>query len=259
VNELVIPKSVLIDMDGVLIRDDAMIPGADEFLARLDATGRRYLLVTNNCLYSPRELQSRLQSLGLHVDLDHLWTSPLATARFVSDQRPRGTAFVIGETCLHEALADVGYQEQSDHTDFVVLGETWRYSFDDFAIAIRLLENGSRFVATNPETTGVSLAGTLPGCGAIAALLQQASGVAPFFVGKPNPLMLLEAMRTMRATAEETLLIGDRMDTDILAGVQVGVASVLVLSGASNSRDADRYPYRPNWVYDSVAGLVEHC
>ncbi|MFZ1061913.1 MAG: HAD-IIA family hydrolase [Acidimicrobiales bacterium] len=254
-----LPRGVLCDMDGVLIRDDAMIKGADEFLNRLEKTGRDYLVVTNNSLYSPRVLQQRLESLGLSVARERLWTSPLATARFVSDQRPRGTAFIIGENCLHEALADVGYRERSEQVDFVVLGETWDYCFDEFVTAIRLLEQGGRFVATNPEASGAGRAGTMPGCGAMAALLERASGVTPFFVGKPNPLMLLEAARTMGSTSATTLMIGDRMDTDVLAATQAGMASVLVLTGVSDARDAERYPYRPNWVVDSVADLIDRC
>jgi NagD protein len=256
VNDAGLPAYVLCDMDGVLIKDDALIAGAADFIDYLNATGRAFLIVTNNSLFSPSELQDRMATMGLHVGLGAFWTSALATARFAADQRPGGSAFVIGEKSLHEAVRDVGYVESTDAPDFVILGETWDYSFDDFAIAIRLLESGSRFIATNPETSGLTPEGALPGCGAMAALIEAASGVAPLYVGKPSPLMLLEALRTLGATSEDAVFIGDRMDTDILAGVQAGVRTALVLSGVATRADVDRYPYRPDLVIDSIADLL---
>jgi NagD protein len=251
--------NVLCDMDGVLIKDNALIPGAAEFIAQLSLSGRSFLIVTNNSLFSPKELQVRLSSMGLHVEEGHFWTSTLAAARFAADQRPEGSAFVIGENCLHEAVQAAGYRKDQDSPDFVILGETWEYSFSDFATATRLVKAGSRFIATNPEASDRTSQGWLPGCGAMAALVQAASGVAPFFIGKPNPLMLHEALRTLDATSQDTVFIGDRMDTDILAGIQAGPKTILVLSGVATREDADRFPFRPGRIVNSVADLVSEC
>lgn len=247
----------LCDMDGVLLNDGAMVPGADQFLERLRRSDRRFLVLTNNSLFTPRKVVAQLSELGLGVDVDQVWTSALATAQFVSRQRPRGTAFVIGEESIHEAIDDVGYRETPDRPDYVVMGETWDYSFDEFATAIRAIRGGSHFVATNPEPTGPTPDGSLPGCGAMAALIMSATGVAPFFVGKPNSLMLREAMERLDAPTHSSVMVGDRMETDILAGVDAGLATILVLSGANDETDAVRYPFRPTRVAHSVADLVD--
>ncbi|MBW4030789.1 MAG: HAD family hydrolase [Acidobacteria bacterium] len=247
----------LCDMDGVLINDGAIVPGADRFLERLRRTGRHFLVLTNNSLFTPAEVVAQLAVLGLEVEVDRVWTSALATAQFVANQRPEGTAFVIGRESVHRALADTGYRETADRPDYVVLGETWDYSFDDFATAVRAIEGGSHFVATNPEPTGPTPDGSLPGCGAMAALLEKATGVAPFFVGKPNSLMLREALGMLNASTHTSVMIGDRMETDVLAGVDAGLATILVLSGANDERDATRFPFRPSRVVKSVAELVD--
>jgi NagD protein len=243
-------------MDGVFIRDDALIPGADQFLARLRASALPFLILTNNSFFTPGQLRQRLCSVGLDVAEDELWTSPLATADFVSSQRPRGSAFVIGEESLRRALQDVDYTITDRDPDYVVLGETWTNSFDDIATAARLVSGGARFVATNPEPTGPTTDGSLPGCGAVAALIERASGVAPYVVGKPNSLMLREGLTRLGAHSSSTVMIGDRMDTDIQAGVEVGLETILVLSGASSSDDVESYPFHPSRVVGSVAELV---
>ena len=247
----------LCDMDGVLINDGAIVPGADEFLDRLRRTDRRFLVLTNNSLFTPLEIVAQLGARGVDVEVNQVWTSALATAHFVSRQRPGGTAFVIGQESVHRAIADAGYRESSAHPDYVVLGETWDYSFDDFSTAIRVIKGGSHFVATNPEPTGPTPDGSLPGCGAMAALIASATGVAPFFVGKPNSLMLREAMDRLEAPTQSSVMIGDRMETDILAGVDAGLATILVLSGANDEADARRYPFRPSRVARSVAELID--
>ncbi len=195
--------------------------------------------------------------MGLEVDEKQLWTSALATAQFVHTQRPEGRAFVIGETSLHVALHDVGYHEDSQNPDYVVLGETQDYSFDDFATATRLIEAGSHFVATNPEPTGPSPDGSLPGCGAMAALIERATGVVPYFVGKPNSVMIREALRILEAHSTTTVMIGDRVETDIRAGTEAGLETILVLSGVAGEGDVDRFPYRPSRVVGSVADLID--
>jgi NagD protein len=244
-------------MDGVLIADGSMIEGAGRFLERLRTTGRRFLILTNNSLFTPRELRDQLSGMGIEVAEGQLWTSALATAQFVHSQRPQGTAFVIGEESVHLALHDVGYRENSKDPDYVVLGETQEYSFGDFATAIRLIEGGSHFVATNPEPTGPSPDGSLPGCGAMAAIIERATGVKPYFVGKPNSMMIREAMNVLQTHANTAVMIGDRMETDILSGIRAGLETILVLSGANVERDANRYPYRPSRVISSVADLID--
>ncbi len=247
----------LCDMDGVLIDDGSMIEGADRFLERLRSTGRKFLILTNNSLFTPQELRDQLSSMGLEVSESQLWTSALATAQFAHVQRPQGTAFVIGEDSIHVALRDVGYREDSKNPDYVILAETQKYSFDDFATAIRLIERGSRFVATNPEPTGPSPDGSLPGCGAMAAIIERATGVAPYFVGKPNSMMIREAMNVLQAHSDTAVMVGDRMETDILSGIDAGLETILVLSGANGEEDANRFPYRPSRVVGSIADLID--
>jgi NagD protein len=244
-------------MDGVFVRDGHAIPGADKFLERLSSSGRSFLILTNNSMFSPRQLREGLVSVGLAVEEAQLWTSALATAEFVNTQRPGGTAYVIGEPSLHEALGEVGYTVSPVDPAYVVLGETQHYSFDEITTAIRLIDRGARFVATNPEPTGPSAEGSLPACGAVAALIQRATGVAPYFIGKPNPLMIREGLDTLGAHSSSTVMIGDRMETDILAGIEAGLETILVLSGVTTEAEVDRYPFRPSRIVASVADLVD--
>jgi NagD protein len=249
--------SWLCDMDGVFIADGHMVKGADQFLSRLRSSGRSFLVLTNNSLFSPKELSAKLSSMGLDVGEEQMWTSALATAQFVHSQRPKGTAYVIGESSLHEALENVGYHDGTANADYVVLGETWNYSFDDITTAIRLIERGCSFVATNPETTGPTPEGSHPGCGAMAALIESATGVKPYFVGKPNPVMIRDALNIMGAHSESTIMIGDRMETDILAGTGAGVETILVLSGVAQRHEIGNYAYQPSRVVDSIADLID--
>jgi NagD protein len=249
--------SWLCDLDGVLIDNGRAIAGAAEFLERLAVSDRPHLILTNNSMYSPAELRARLATAGLDVDEARLWTSALATARFVAGQRPGGAAYAIGQESLHEALRDVGYRSDDRSPDYVILGETQHYSFDAIATAIRLVERGAHFIATNPEPTGPSPEGPLPACGAVAALVERATGVAPYFVGKPNPLMITEGLGLLGASPSSTAIVGDRMETDVLAGVEAGLETILVLSGVTKIGDLERFPYRPSRVVDSVADLVD--
>jgi NagD protein len=249
-------RSWLCDLDGVLVRDGSLIDGAAELMARLRATDRRFLIFTNNSFHTPEELRDRLKPEGLVVEPDQIWTCALATAHFVHSQRPGGSAFVIGERSIHVALADVGYREDAEHPDYVVMAETRDYSYDQITTAIRHIERGSRFVATNPEPSGQGPGGTEPGVGAMAALIQRATGVTPYFVGKPNAFMIREGLRRLDAHSESTVIIGDRMDTDIAAGTEAGLKTILVLTGESSRDQADAYPYRPTLVVESVADLL---
>ena len=244
------------DMDGVLVHELAPLPGADQFLRRLRELGRPFLLLTNNSIFTRRDLAARLQASGLEVEEEAIWTSALATARFLEDQRPGGTAFVVGESGLTTALYQSGYTLTDSEPDYVVLGETRTYSFERITQAIRLVAAGARFIATNPDSTGPSPTGPLPATGSVAALITRATGIEPYFVGKPNPLMMRTALNTLEAHSETTAIIGDRMDTDIVAGLEAGLETILVLTGVTAAAEAERYPYRPSRIVDSVADLV---
>ncbi len=250
--------SYLMDMDGVLVHEEHMIPGADQFVGELDERGTNYVVVTNNPIYTRRDLRARLLAAGLDIAEDRIWTSALATARFLHSQRPSGSAYVIGEVGLTTAMHEAGYVLTDRDPDYVVLGETRTYSFEAITTAIRLIDKGARFVATNPDATGPSRQGLMPAAGAVAALIEKATGKKPYFVGKPNPLMMRSALRSIGAHSESTLMIGDRMDTDVIAGLEAGLATILVLTGISTRETIEQFPFRPTLVIDSVADLVGH-
>lgn len=248
-------QNFITDMDGVLVRGSTLIPGADRFIHFLQANQIPYLVLTNNSMYTPRDLAHRLQRIGLNIPEASIFTSAMATAQFLHSQRPAGTAFVVGESGLTEAIHRVGYVITDLNPDYVVLGETTNYNYEFITKAIRLIAGGARFVATNPDVSGPTERGIVPGCGAVAALIQQATGKEPFFVGKPNPLMMRTALNYLGVHSEETAMIGDRMDTDIIAGVESGLETILVLSGMTGRSDIERYPYRPTHVFDSIADI----
>ncbi|MFE4538064.1 HAD-IIA family hydrolase [Streptomyces scopuliridis] len=250
-------ESWLTDMDGVLIHEGVPIPGAAEFIKRLRESGRPFLVLTNNSIYTPRDLQARLARMGLDVPVDNIWTSALATAKFLEDQRPGGTAYVIGEAGMTTALHDIGYILTDHEPDYVVLGETRTYSFEALTRAIRLINGGARFICTNPDETGPSTEGPLPATGAVAALITKATGKAPYFAGKPNPLMMRTGLNAIGAHSETSAMIGDRMDTDVLAGLEAGMETFLVLTGVTTPGDVDRYPFRPSKIVDSIADLID--
>ena len=230
------PKPIecwMTDMDGVLVHEGRLIPGADEFIARLRETGRPFLVLTNNSIYTPRDLQFRLRTSGIDLPVESIWTSALATATFLDDQRPEGSAYVVGEAGLTTALHDIGYVLTDNAPDYVVLGETRTYSFEAVTTAIRLIRGGARWVATNPDPVGPSRDGVLPATGAVAAL------------------------NRLQAHSETTVMVGDRMDTDIIAGLEAGMRTVLVLTGITQADEVERFPYRPNRVVASIADLVQ--
>jgi NagD protein len=246
----------LMDMDGVLVRGSQIIPGADEFIGRLRNAQRPFLILTNNSMYTPRDLQARLALIGLHVRVEEIFTSGLATAQFLKNQKPNGTAYVIGESGLTTAMHDVGYILTDTNPDYVILGETTTYSFQRLSQAIRLIREGARFIATNPDVIGPSESGLIPATGAVAALISEATGVRPYFVGKPNPLMMRSALRQLNGHSESSVMIGDRMDTDIIAGTEAGVRTILVLSGVTAREQVERFPYRPTHIHESVADIL---
>ncbi|MCD9141576.1 HAD-IIA family hydrolase [Streptomyces albireticuli] len=250
-------ESWLTDMDGVLMHEGIPVPGADAFIKRLRDSGKPFLVLTNNSIYTPRDLHARLARIGLDVPVENIWTSALATAKFLDDQRPGGTAYVIGEAGLTTALHDIGYVLTDHDPDYVVLGETRTYSFEALTKAIRLINAGARFIATNPDETGPSAEGALPATGSVAALITKATGRDPYFVGKPNPLMMRAGLNAIGAHSETSAMIGDRMDTDVLAGLEAGMETFLVLTGLTRAEEVDLHPFRPSRVVDSIADLVD--
>ncbi|HNS01062.1 MAG TPA: HAD-IIA family hydrolase [Anaerolineae bacterium] len=248
-------KNYLIDMDGVLVSGRTIIPGADQFIQRLQASGAEFLVLTNNPLYTPGDLAHRFKLIGLDIPSERIFTSAMATARFLHSQRPQATAFVIGESGLTSPIHELGYVITDIEPDYVVLGETHSYNLEQITTAIRLVAGGAHFLATNPDPSGPGEGGIVPACGAMAALIERATGVAPFFVGKPNPLMMRMALNYLDVHSEDTVMVGDRMDTDIIGGVQAGLETILVLTGVTAEADVRRFPYQPTRIVPSVAEI----
>jgi NagD protein len=248
-------KYYLLDMDGVILRGAALIQGAAEFIHRLRDRGIPFFIFTNNSIYTPRDLQMRLSYMGLSLPSESIFTSALATAQFLHSQRPGGTAYAIGESGLTTALHDIGYVLTDQEPEYVVLGETVTYSFERITRAIRFVSAGARFIATNPDVNGPGEGGIVPGTGAVASLISAATGIKPYYVGKPNPLMMRTALRSLNAHSEDSVIVGDRMDTDIIAGLESGLRTILVLTGVTRREQVELFPYRPTWVRDSVADI----
>ncbi|HET6481920.1 MAG TPA: HAD-IIA family hydrolase, partial [Actinoplanes sp.] len=246
-------ESWLTDMDGVLVHEGVPVPGAPEFVHRMKTSGKPFLILTNNSIYTPRDLQARLFRMGIEVPEQSIWTAALATAQFLADQRPGGTAYVIGEAGLTTAMHAAGYVLTEFDPDYVVLGETRTYSFEAITKAIRLIDAGAKFICTNPDATGPSNEGALPAAGSVAAMISKATGVDPYFVGKPNPLMMRSALNALDVHSETTAMIGDRMDTDIISGLEAGLRTVLVLTGSTRREMVETFPYRPTRIVDSIA------
>ncbi|WP_154796063.1 HAD-IIA family hydrolase [Occultella kanbiaonis] len=246
----------LTDMDGVLVHEESALPGAAEFIATLRQKQVPFQILTNNSIFTPRDLAARLRVSGIEVEEGSIWTSALATATFLADQIPGGSAYVIGEAGLTTALYERGYTLTDTDPDYVMLGETRTYSFSAITRAIRLVAAGARFIATNPDVTGPSAEGPLPATGSVAAMITAATGRKPYFVGKPNPVMIRTAMNRIEAHSEHTAMIGDRMDTDIVAGMEAGLRTYLVLTGSTKRADVEGYPFQPSAVHDGIADLI---
>ncbi len=246
----------LTDMDGVLVHEEHALPGAAELIDRWVDTSKRFLVLTNNSIYTPRDLAARLARSGLHVPEENIWTSAMATGAFLASQPGEKTAYVIGEAGLTTALHEAGFVLTDTDPDFVVLGETRTYSFEAITKAIRHIEAGARFIITNPDATGPSREGTLPATGAIAAMITAATQRHPYVVGKPNPMMFRSAMNRIEAHSETTAMIGDRMDTDIVAGMEAGLHTVLVMTGVTTEADVEKYPFRPDQILPGVEALL---
>jgi NagD protein len=246
----------LTDMDGVLVHENQALPGAAALLQQWRDEGKPYLVLTNNSMFTPRDLSARLRASGLEVPEEAIWTSALATAAFLKEQMPGGSAFVIGEAGLTTALHEAGFIMTDTEPDYVVVGETRNYSFEAITRAIRLIDAGARFIATNPDATGPSAEGPMPATGAVAALITKATGREPYVVGKPNPMMFRSALNKIGAHSENTGMIGDRMDTDVVAGIEAGLHTILVLSGISDAAEIEKYPFRPSEILSGVTELL---
>ena len=250
-------KSWLADMDGVLVHEGHALPGAAQLIKQWQDSESPFLVLTNNSIYTPRDLSARLRATGLDIPEERIWTSALATAAFLNKQKPYGSAYVLGEAGMTTALHEIGYVQTDQNPDYVVLGETRNFNFDSLTKAIRLINTGARFIATNPDATGPSAEGVLPATGSVAALITKATGREPYIVGKPNPMMFRSAMNKISAHSESTGMIGDRMDTDVVAGIEAGLHTVLVLTGIADDNEISKYPFRPTEILNSVADLLE--
>lgn len=245
----------LIDMDGVIYRGNELIPGAERFIHELRSADIPFLFLTNNSQRTRRDVATKLQRLGFDVEEEHVFTCAMATARFLAQQRPRGTAYVIGEGGLLNALHSNGYAVVDKDPDYVVIGEGRTVTFETVETALGMILGGAKLVATNLDPNCPTQLGTRPGCGAIVAMLETASGLRAFSVGKPSPVMLRGARKELGLTTDQTIVIGDTMETDILGGVQLGYKTILVLSGGTRREDLTRYAFRPDRVVESIADL----
>lgn len=255
-DELRAKNGFICDMDGVIYHGNRLLPGVPDFVEWLKAAGKKFLFLTNSSERSPRELSQKLARLGIDVGEEHFYTSALATASFLASQRPRGGAYVIGESGLFHALYEAGFSMNDVDPDYVIVGETRSYSYEKIEHAIAHVRNGARLIGTNPDLTGPSEKGIVPATGALIAPIELATNVKAYFVGKPNPLMMRHALRVLGCRREETAIIGDRMETDIIAGIESEIQTVLVLTGVTARDDLPRYPYAPGHVLDSVRDLV---
>lgn len=249
-------RGFLIDMDGVIYRGGELIEGADEFIAALLDRRVPFIFLTNNSQRTRRDVATKLARMGIQVEEKHVFTCAMATARFLARQKPGGTAFVIGEGGLLNALHKNGFSIVDKSPDYVVVGEGRTLSSESLEAAVKMVSRGAKLIATNPDPNCPTDDGIRPGCGAIVALIEAATGIKAFSVGKPSPVMMREARKELGLMASETIMVGDTMETDILGGVQLGYRTVLVLSGGTRRDDLPRYAYRPDVILDSVADLI---
>jgi NagD protein len=248
-------KAFICDMDGVIYHGNHLLPGVKEFVAWLQREQKKFLFLTNSSERSPRELHQKLARLGLDVSPEHFYTSALATGIFLHKQHPGGSAFVIGEAGLINAVYDAGLTMNSVNPDYVIIGESTSYTYESLVKAVNLVLNGARLIGTNPDLTGPVEKGIVPATGALVAPIELATGCKAYYVGKPNPLMMRHALKLLNSPREETVIIGDRMDTDIIAGIESEIETVLVLSGVTSEEQINRYAYRPGLVLKGVGDI----
>ena len=243
-------------MDGVIYHGNRLLPGAPEFINYLKSAGKQYLFLTNSSERSPRELHQKLARLGVDVSFEHFYTSALATAAFLSSQKPGGSAYVIGDAGLTNALYESGFSMNDVNPDYVVVGETRSYSFEKLEHAVNLVRGGAKLIGTNPDLTGPVERGIIPATGSLIAPIVLSTGSQAYFVGKPNPLMMRHALKKIGCRREDTVIIGDRMDTDIIAGIESEIETILVLSGVTSESDLNKFAYRPHYILEGVGQVV---
>ncbi|NMA43822.1 MAG: HAD family hydrolase [Oligosphaeraceae bacterium] len=248
-------KAFICDMDGVIYHGNYLLPGAKDFVNWLQQEQKKFLFLTNSSERSPRELSQKLARLGLDVDETHFYTSALCTAAFLASQKPGGSAYVIGEAGLIQALYESGFSMNNVDPDYVVVGETRSYNFEKIETAVALVRNGAKLIGTNPDMTGPTEHGIVPATGALVAPIEMATGCKAYFLGKPNPLMMRIALKKLKCNPEETVIVGDRMDTDILAGIESELETVLVFSGVTHHEDLIRFGYGPAFTLDGVGDI----
>lgn len=244
------------DMDGVMYHGNRLLKGAREFVSWLQAENKRYLFLTNSSERSPLELKLKMRRMGIEIDVEHFYTSALATAGFLASQVPYGTAYVIGEAGLINALYEVGYSMNDINPDYVVVGESKMYNYETVIRAANLVRNGAKLIGTNPDETGPGEEGIVPGTGSLILPIARTAGVQPYFIGKPNPVIMRQALKRLKSTREETVIIGDRMDTDIVSGIESEIDTILVLSGVSDMDTPARFSYKPMLILDSIGTLA---
>ncbi|MDR3276452.1 MAG: HAD-IIA family hydrolase [Treponema sp.] len=250
-------RAFIIDMDGVIYHGNLLLKGAADFVEWLVRSNKAFLFLTNSSDRSPVELSQKLDRLGIQVDPEHFYTSALATAGFLASQRPGGSVYVIGEPGLIQALYDAGFTMNNVNPDYVVVGEGRGYSLEALERAVNLVQKGARLIGTNPDLTGPVEGGIVPACGSLVAPIELATGVKAYFVGKPNPLIMRHGLRRLNAVREETAIVGDRMDTDIVAGVETEIDTILVLSGVTSLADIPSFPYQPRYILEGVFEIPE--
>ncbi len=244
------------DMDGVIYHGNRLLPGVVEFVNWLKSENKRFIFLTNSSERTPRELQEKLQRLGLEVDESHFYTSAMATASFLASQCPGGSAYVIGDSGLMKALYDVDFSMNDINPDYVVVGETRTYSYEKIERAVRLVLNGSKLIGTNPDLTGPVEGGIAPATRALISPIELATGKQAYYIGKPNPLIMRNALKKLGCKLEEAVIIGDRMDTDIIAGIESEIDTILVLSGVTTREEVGNFPYKPNYILDGVGDVL---
>jgi NagD protein len=246
----------IIDMDGVIYHGNMLLPGVTEFLGWLESSGKKYLFLTNSPERTPKELHEKMARLGINVGEDHFYTSALATASFLANQKPNGSAYIIGDAGLIHAMYSAGFTVNNVNPDYVVVGDTHSYNFEKIELAVNLVIRGAKLIGTNPDVSGPVENGITPSTKALIAPIEIATGKKAYYVGKPNPLMMRIALKRLGVKREDTIVIGDRMDTDVICGLEAEIDTLLVLSGISDRKTIDQFPYRPQYILNGVRDLV---
>lgn len=249
-------QGYICDMDGVIYHGNRLVEGSKDFVDWMKKEGKRFLFLTNSSSKSPKELRQKLFHLGIDVDPEDFITSGQATASFLASQNPNTGVYVIGESGLINALYDAGFYMDQVHPTYVIVGESRTYNFEQIDLAVHLVLNGARLIGTNSDLTGPTEKGIAPACRALVAPIELATGRQAYFIGKPNPLMMRHAIKKIGCQREDTLIIGDRMDTDIIAGIESGIETALVLSGITKKEDLVMFPYQPNHIFDRAADII---